>query len=242
MTEKHAIAIAKILAKEFKDELAKNPNENSFEVSFHGRMGITTYCQANKPSKTVYVFRCYRCGEKDIEMEYSEDKRDYGRFSRLVRDKFAEIVGKRLGKFLLIPHNKTISYTPSGTPWYSSYANQEVEIFTGATIVRPCKEFAKVQKKLEHFGFNLKPLDWRTDYVSGKRSSYGVAESYYCCTDPNKCQKVLDTLKGMKKASFEIKRCDNLENREYGERYETEWSGSIDYSLKVTTSKGSQVL
>lgn len=236
MTEQHAIAIAKILAKELKEDMANHKDENSFEVSFDGRVGITTYCGSK--SKTVFTFH----GAKKIEMDYTDDRRDYGRFSRLVRDKFVELVGKRLGKFILVPHNKVEHFTPRGTPWYSIHADQEVEVFKSATIVRPCKEFAKVQKKLEHFGFNLKPLDWRTDYVSGKRSHYGVSNSYYYCTNTEKCQKVLDALKGMKKASFEIKRCDNLGGMEYGERYETEWSGNIDYALKVTTSKGSRVL
>lgn len=236
MTEQHAITIAKILANELKENMANHKDENSFEVSFDGRVGITTYYGSK--NKTVFTFH----GKKDIEMDYTDDRRDYGRFSRLVRDKFVELVSKRLGKFILVPHNKVEHFTPRGTPWYSSYADQEVEVFKSATIVRPCKEFAKVQKKLEHFGFTLKPLDWRTDYVSGKRSHYGVADSYYYCTNSKKCQEALDALKGMKKASFEIKRCDHLEDKEYGERYETEWSGSIDYALKVTTSKGSQVL
>lgn len=235
MTEKNAIAIAKILDKELKEDMANHNDKNSFEVSFDGRVGITTYWGNNK---TVFTFH----GAKNIEFAYTDDRRDYGRFSCLVRDKFVALVGKRLGKFILIPHNNVELFTPRGTPWYSTYANQSVEVFKSATIVRPCKEFAKVQKKLEHFGFNLKPLDWRTDYVSGKRSHYGVTNSYYHCTNQKKCQEVLDALKGMKKASFDIKRCDNLEDREYGERYETEWSGSIDYALKVTTSKGSQVL
>ena len=54
----------------------------------------------------------------------------------------------------------------------------------------------------------------------------------------NKKLYISAVLKGKKKLSYEFFDDNNLENREYGERYETEWDGSMSRKIRFIDSKG----
>lgn len=121
------------------------------------------------------------------------------------------------------------------------YERNNYRALSSVEIVKPCKEFFKLLKKVEQVcdGANsIDPFMWGTDRVFGKRSSYSVCKRELSCLDSVMCEKVLAYLKGKRKAIIEIRKVEHLEDREYGERFETEWSGSIDYRLAVSTSEG----
>ena len=76
------------------------------------------------------------------------------------------------------------------------------------------------------------------DYVSGKRSSIFSHNVNYYAEDSEKCQKVLAYLKGKKKLSYDYVDDDNLEDRERGIKYETEWEGRMSKQIRFKDAKG----
>ena len=109
----------------------------------------------------------------------------------------------------------------------------------GYVIVTPCKEFASVNRKLAKIG--LKPIpfaEWYHGSVFGKRADYEMEKKNYNAADSECCKRVLAFLKGKKKLAYEIVRDEDFENRDYGIRYETEWSGYLHLRLKFTDAKG----
>lgn len=104
----------------------------------------------------------------------------------------------------------------------------------GIVLVKPCKEFYALLRKLTAIGVTLQWDEWRHDIVFGKRSQYSVSDSVYAATRQTPCAKVLEFLKGCRRAEVSIVRQENLGDMEYGEEHETEWSGNINYLLKVS--------
>lgn len=114
------------------------------------------------------------------------------------------------------------------------YAPEKYRGVKRIVLIKPCKEYLALQKKLTALKIPLNWSEWRHDGVFGKRLSYSVTDTTYAATKAKVCERALEFLKGCRSARVEIKRIENLEDRDYGERYETEWSGSIDYALEVT--------
>lgn len=219
--DKLAAKIAKAMLAEFNEKNASG--ESSFRVKLVGAFNTTTYCNP-KGSRRVFTYG-------DIEIPYIERKDDLRDFANAIRQKFMEKAQKKLKKGVLLFH-KTKEYTQSSYWSFNSY-----EVWDGIIVVRPCKEYSKLTKKFEALGLEkLDPLKWNATSVFGKRSSYHATDIDYRCTSPKHCLAVLDFLKGRKKASYEYKRHESLEDREYGERYETEWSGAIYNTLLVKTA------
>ena len=213
---KAMFAEVKAAIKDGKTAVKVNPHNNMWERTYKGE------------TKSVY-----KDGKTEIEFSPLTDAYSRESFWRGVFNEFRKLIDGKFKGFEIMPKFATVY----GSGWSSA----EYEIFQSVTIIRPCAEFKKLNKKLESLG--LKPIDpteWRFDRVFGKRSSYEVSETQYKCAYSKPCAAALEYLKGFKKATVEIKRIENLEDREYGERHETEWSGSIDYWLAITTSKGTK--
>lgn len=106
-------------------------------------------------------------------------------------------------------------------------------------IVRPCKAFAVINKKLKTLG--LKEIffkDWYHCEVAGKRSSIFSRHYTYFAENETKCQKVLAYLKGKKKLAYDFVNDDDLNDRCRGEEYETEWYGSEAKQIRFTDARG----
>lgn len=222
--EKILDKIAKTLVKEFNENVA-NTDNSSFRISLLNRLTTTIYYKGGNPDKKVYRF------DGGIEFPHFEGKSDIESFTSAIRDKFMEKVQKKVKKgILMIPR---IKEDHSWGMWSSS----TYHYWNGVTIIRPCKEYSKLVKRFEALGLEkLDPLKWNTSSVFGKRSDYSITDVFYHCTSAKACNEVLEFLKGKKRASYEIKRHDCMEDREYGERYETEWGGSIHYTLSIKTA------
>jgi len=122
--------------------------------------------------------------------------------------------------------------------WYGGYSSRYSTCHS-IGVIRPCKGFFAINKKLKALG--LTEIDFRKWYdcsVFGKRSHIFDRVFHYYAENEKKCARVLDYLKGKKKVSYEFVDEEDKSEREYGERYETEWSGSESSELCFTDSKG----
>jgi hypothetical protein len=221
-TMKSVKKVAKDLAKDF----AKNVKDGqaSFDVPL-------CFCHV-VDSKGTH-FRYTTSDNKEIKFAFCTG----GAYANLVngiKDEFTKMVEKKLKGYVMRPMYDSVS---DDGPWYS---RREHQAFTRCFFYKPCKEFKKLTKRLSDLGKPVPDLgwNWRIDYVGGKRSWYNVEESIPRCTSSKKVNEVLDFLKGLKKVDVEIKRYENLDDRERGIRYETEWSGSIEYCLNIRAAKG----
>ena len=225
-TMKSVKKVAKDLAKDF----AKNikGGDAYFDISLG-------FCMVTDSKGTH--FRYTTSDGKEIKFAYCTG----GAYAELVngiKDEFKRMVEKKLKGFVMRPMYETVS---DNGPWYS---RRDHKAFTRCFFYKPCKEFKKLTKRLEQLGVNIEDLgwNWRTDMVGGKRDWYNVHESIPTCISSKKVNDALEFLKGLKKVTAKIERCDNLEDREYGIRYETEWTGSIDYFLLLQAAKGSRMI
>ena len=125
-----------------------------------------------------------------------------------------------------------------GSAWYSGYYNK-YHITKKILLIRPCKEFFAINKKLKSLGLSeINFKDWYHCDVAGKRSSIFSRSYSYYAEIPEKCQKVLDYLKGKKKLSYSYVDDDDLDDRRRGEEYETEWYGSESKQIQFKDAKG----
>lgn len=125
-----------------------------------------------------------------------------------------------------------------GSAWYSGYYSK-YSIAKRIMVIRPCKEFFAINKKLKVLGLSeINFKDWYHCEVAGKRSSIFSRDYTYYAENEGKCKKVLDYLKGKKKLTYDFVNCDDLEDRRRGEYYETEWYGSESKQIQFTDSKG----
>ena len=125
---------------------------------------------------------------------------------------------------------------------YGMWSSRNINYTKSLLVIKPVKGWETINKKLVKL--SLKPLDpkdiWFGD-MNGKRSSYSYSGITYKAVDPVWCDKVLGFLKGKKKLSYEVKKFEDSDNRDYGERYETEWNGSVDVGVVFTDFKGNKV-
>ena len=127
------------------------------------------------------------------------------------------------------------------TKWSSGWYSYSSKYYTTKKIllIRPCKEFFAINKKLKSLGLSeIHFKDWYHCDVTGKRSSIFSRNYSYYAENKGKCQKVLDYLKGKKKLTYSYVNVDDLEDRTYGEEYETEWYGSESKQIQFKDSKG----
>lgn len=222
--EKTISKIANAMLKEFTEGL-KDTEESSFRVSLISRLSCVTHYTEGKPTKTCFKFN----GE--IEFPYIEGAYDLYTFARSVQTKFMEKAQKKVKKgVLVIPNTKQKTES-------RGWSSTSYDVWNGVTVIRPCKEYSKLVKRFEALGLEkLDPLKWNITSVFGKRSTYSITDVFYHCTSSKTCNRVLEFLKGKKKATYEIKRHECMEDRERGEMYETEWSGSIRNTLLIKTA------
>ena len=109
-------------------------------------------------------------------------------------------------------------------------------------IVKICPEFHKVNKKLTSLGITpINKEKWVVERVCGKRSSIFSSSAAYKCSDPRKCQAMLDWLKGIRKVTvIKYEKLEDLSDRARGILYETEWYGNVNHIISITTSRGSK--
>ena len=125
-----------------------------------------------------------------------------------------------------------------GSAWYSGYYNK-YHTTKRILLIRPCKEFFAINKKLKSLGLSeINFKDWYYCGVAGKRSSIFSRDYSYYAEDKDKCKKVLDYLKGKKKLTYGYVNVDDLDDRRRGEEYETEWYGSESKQIQFKDSKG----
>lgn len=213
-------AMVKSLVKEFKS----NKNSKCIDISGH-------FHEEYNPKTSQYEYE-FVCGKKRIGFGKLSD-RDYSDITYRVGDAVCQVIRKKLKK------NEVIHRDVDEQINWSGYYETKYYTFNRIVIVRFCKDFIAINKKLVKLGckeINFK--DWYIDYVSGKRSSIFDHDVHYYAESEKMCAKVLEFLKGKKKLSYEFFDDDNLENREYGERYETEWDGSMSRKIRFIDSKG----
>lgn len=213
--------MAKTLIKEFKS----NKDAKSIDISSHFSE------QYNE--KTRNYDKVFTCGKVSVELGNLSDEM-YGSITCKVGNAICEKIRSKMKKNEVI-YRDVEECRGCGCGYFSS----KYSIFNRIVIVRFCKDFIVINKKLVKLGckeINFK--DWYIDYVSGKRSSIFDHDVHYYAESEKMCAKVLEFLKGKKKLSYEFFDDNNLENREYGERYETEWDGSMSRKIRFIDSKG----
>ena len=219
--EEKIAAVSKVLLKDFKasEEKRSIPIYNHF---------TSTSC----PGKYTGYHMVFH-GDKEVDFGEMSDEA-FGSLTCKIAD---AICAKLKVKKSAIVHRDTRreTYSPSGA-WWSS---RDYTLTKRIIVVYPCKEFFAINKKLKSLGLSeINFKDWYHCDVSGKRSSIFSRYYHYYAEVPEKCQKVLDYLKGKKKLTYQFINVDDLDDRRRGEEYETEWYGSETKQLCFTDSKG----
>lgn len=221
--EQAAEKIAKLLVKDVRKAIKNNDSVSRRIAGNIGYVGGS-------------VSYCRWCGEgcdTDDEIRFPVDTNEES-LSCLIRDRFNEKIGK-LPKSIIRADRTEKVYKSCG---WSGY---EVTSVKAIVFIKPCKEFLAVQKKLAALG--CQPIDireWTFDDVSGKRSSIFSRYRNYLACSSKVCNKVLAYLKGKRKISYKLDWEEDCEEREYGERYETEWSGSQYSVIEFTDAAGNK--
>ena len=224
-TDEKVAFVAKKLLKEFKS--------SEKEASVIPITGNFTEVCSNKYNGVHVVFR----------HGYGKDEVDFGELSDEafgdVTCKIADAICAKLKvkKTEILYRDECRDTVHHGT-WYAGW-DSHYTTTKRITLVRPCKEFFAINKKLKALG--LKEIffkDWYYCEVGGKRSSIFSRNYHYYAENQKKCQKVLDYLKGKKKLTYQFINVDDLEDRRRGEYYETEWYGSESKQIYFTDSKG----
>lgn len=225
-TEEKVAFVAKVLVKEFKS--AKDEN-------YLGIIRNFTYVTSNKFNGTHTVFRS---GYKE-EVDFGDLADDsFGDITCRIADAICSKLKPKKSE-ILSRNNEHGSKWSGG--WYSR--PREYTTCKGIYLIKPCKGFFAINKKLKALGLN--EIDFRKWYdcrVFGKRSSIFDRDFHYYAENEKKCARVLDYLKGKKKVSYEFVDEEDKSEREYGERYETEWSGSESSEICFTDSKGHKTM
>lgn len=218
--EEKVNAIAKALVKKFKE------NDNAKEI------GITSYFdeEYNHDSKKYEYFFEF----DGLKIPFGEmSEQSFGGLTCQIGNLVCETIRKKLKKNEII--HRVVNETSYGSWW----SNSTYSTFKKIVIVRLCKEFVAINKKLKALGLNeLKFGDLYVDYVSGKRSHIYDHDIHYYSENSAMCKKILAFLKGKKKLTYKFFDDDDLENREYGERYETEWDGKMSKKICFVDAKG----
>ena len=225
-TEEKVAFVAKVLVKEFKS--AKDENYLGITRNF-------TNVSSNKFDGTHLVFRS---GYKE-EVDFGELSDDYfGALTCKIADAICAKLKPKKSE-ILSRNNETSSKWSGG--WYSR--PREYTTCKGIHLIKPCKGFFAINKKLKALGLNeINFKDWYHCEVGGKRSSIFSRDYHWYAESEEKCAKVLEYLKGKKKLAYEFVDCDDLDDRRRGEYYETEWYGSMAKEIQFTDVKGHQTV
>ena len=225
-TEEKVAFVAKVLVKEFKS--AKDENYLRIVGNF------TNVC-SNKFNGTHLVFRS---GYKE-EVDFGElSDESFGEITCRIAD---AICSKLKPKKSEILSRNTVNGTKWSGGWYSRPS--EYTTCKGIYLIKPCKGFFAINKKLKALGLNeINFTDWYHCEVGGKRSSIFSRDYHWYAESEKKCARVLEYLKGKKKLTYEFVDCDDLDDRRRGEYYETEWYGSEAKEIQFTDSKGHRTI
>lgn len=220
-TEERVKAAAKYLLKEFKE------SEDKKCISIYDHFTSTS---SNKYDGWHMVFH----GDKEIDFGELSDEA-FGDVTCKIAD--AICAKLKVKKTEILYRDERQNTVHHGT-WYAGW-DSHYTITKRITLVRPCKEFFAINKKLKALGLQeINFRDWYYCEVGGKRSSIFSRHYHYYAESQKKCQKVLDYLKGKKKLTYQFINVDDLEDRRRGEEYETEWYGSESKQIYFTDSKG----
>lgn len=204
--------------------------------------------KASKDKKCIPITKCF-CqtgsskysgwheifhGDKEIDFgELSEEA--FGDITCRIADAICAKIKVKKNEILYRDVREDTKW--SSGMWYSHSSNYYTT--KRILIVRPCKEFFAINKKLKSLGLSeINFKDWYYCEVGGKRSSIFSRYYHYYAENPEKCQKVLDYLKGKKKLSYSYVDDDDLEDRRRGEEYETEWEGYESKQIQFKDAKG----
>jgi len=225
-TEEKVAFVAKKLLKEFKS------SEDKKCISIYDHFTSTS---SNKYNGWHMVFH----GDKEIDFGELSDEA-FGDVTCRIADAICAKLKVKKSEILYRDVKEESKWV--GSAWYSGYYNK-YNITKRIMIIRPCKEFFAINKKLKALGLQeINFRDWYHCDVAGKRSSIFSRDYHWYAESENKCQKVLEYLKGKKKLmTYGFVSADNLEDRRRGEEYETEWYGSESKQLQFTDSKGHTV-
>ena len=218
--------VAKILLKEFK----ASEEKDKIRIS-----GGFTWVTSNKFNGTHVIWR----------HDYKEGV-DFGDLSEEGLANITVRIANAICSKLKLKKNEIIfrnneEHTQWGHGW-SCYSRKYTEC-RSIGIVRPCKGFFAINKKLKALGLNeINFKKWYHCGVFGKRSTIFSRDYHYYAESEKKCAKVLAYLKGKKKVSYEFVDEEDKSEMEYGERYETEWSGSESSEICFTDSKGHKTM
>ncbi len=214
-------AVAKCLLKDFK------ASEEKSCISIYDHFTSTS---SNKYNGWHMVFH----GDKEIDFGELSDEA-FGDVTCKIAD--AICAKLKVKKTEILYRDERQGTVHRGT-WYAGW-DSHYTTTKRIILVRPCKEFFAINKKLKALGLQeINFRDWYYCEVGGKRSSIFSRHYHYYAESQKKCQKVLDYLKGKKKLTYQFINVDDLEDRRRGEEYETEWYGSESKQIYFTDSKG----
>lgn len=220
--EEKVAFVAKVLVKEFKS----SEDKNRIDIYNH-----FTSTSCHKYSGFHMVFH----GDKEVDFGELSDEA-FGSLTCKIADAICAKLKIKKNEILYRDIREESNWV--GGAWYSGHYNK-YHITKKILLIRPCKEFFAINKKLKSLGLSeINFKDWYHCDVAGKRSSIFSRYYHYYAEIPEKCQKVLDYLKGKKKLSYSYVNDDDLDDRRRGEEYETEWYGSESQQIQFKDSKG----
>ena len=226
-TEEKVAFVAKKLLKEF-----KSSDKDAKEISISGNFN-----DVSSPNKYKGVHVIFRHGYGKDEVDFGElSDEGFGNITCRIADAICAKLKVKKSEILYRDVREESKWV--GSVWYSGHYNK-YNITKKILVIRPCKEFFAINKKLKALGLSeINFKDWYHCDVAGKRSSIFSRHYHYYAESQKKCQRVLEYLKGKKKLTYQFISVDDLEDRRRGEEYETEWYGSESKQIYFTDSKG----
>ena len=213
-------AVAKYLLKEFK----ASKDQKCIPITKY-----FTDTSSNKYSGWHKVF------EGDVEIDFGElSDEAFGAITCKIADAICAKLKTKKNEIVYRDEKEDYKYASVWSSYRTTW-----RVCRKILIVRPCKGFAAINKKLKALG--LKEIffkDWYHCEVAGKRSSIFSRHYTYFAENETKCQKVLAYLKGKKKLAYDFVNDDDLSDRRRGEEYETEWYGSEAKQIRFTDARG----
>lgn len=222
-TEEKVAFVAKKILKEFKS------SEDKSRIDIYNHF-TSTSC----PGKYTGYHMVFH-GDKEVDFGELSDEA-FGSLTCKIADAICAKLKVKKSEILYKDVREESKWV--GSAWYSGHYNK-YNITKKILVVRPCKEFFAINKKLNALGLSeINFKDWYHCDVAGKRSSIFSRHYHYYAESQKKCQRVLDYLKGKKKLTYQFINVNDLDDRRRGEEYETEWYGSESKQIYFTDSKG----
>lgn len=226
--EEKVAHIAKVLVKEFK---SRKGSENSIGITGWFRTIVTSRNGKTLPPDVTFEFGKERIGFGDIS------ESELGNITCRIGDAICSKLKAKKSEILYKDIEEESKWVNGGM--WSMGHERKWNVCHKIVLVKPCKEFSAINKKLAKLGCpEIKFQEWYYAEVGGKRSYTYSRYYHYYCENAKMCGKVLEYLKGKKKLAWEYFDDDDLEDRERGERYETEWSGSESRKIRFIDAKG----